>query len=97
MGIRSSQSWLGSLYLHFARLLQFASLFRCFSVTFFLQLHKPVLPDKVCSPAEEEGKEGSSKSKWEGKTNSRGREIPCHKRLIVGLYKRKKNDPGSVV
>ena len=69
------------------------SLFRCFSVLFFLQLHQPVLPenrigeystihkysflpDKVCSPAEEEGKEGSSNSKWEGKTNSRGREIP---------------------
>ena len=31
--------------MHFARLLQLASLFGCFSVLFFLQLHKPVLPE----------------------------------------------------
>jgi len=64
---------------------------------FLLQLHEPVLSDKVSSPAEEKSKDGSSNSKRKSKTNCRGGEIPSHKRLIIRFHKWEKNDPGSVI
>ena len=123
MGIKSSQSWLSSWYLHFAVFAVFFSFaspaaplacppwkwhrrvkHNTIEIAFYLtryaarqrRIVKREAP-KVSGRARPTAGEGKYLSQDFLHMLPKEYSKPCHKRLIVGFYKRKKNDPGSVV